>query len=96
MEGLYSSKSSLSSPLSLLWVSKSLALIDKLKATKHPMIKRKDFESFNSQKKNGANSPTFLGTEAQHFRAFGTFGALGSPMGAQSQVAISLFVRRGF
>lgn len=49
-----------------------------------------------AKENTGANSPTFLGTEAQHFRAFGTFGALGSPMGAQSQVAISLFVRRGF
>lgn len=99
VEGLYSSKSSLASPLSLLWVSRSLALIDKLKAAKHLMIKTKDFKSFNKLKKlkiAGPNSPTFLGTEAQHFRAFGTFGALGSPMGTQSQVAVSLFVRGGF
>lgn len=43
MEGLYSSKSSLGSPLSLLWVSRSLALIDKLKAAKHPMIEKERF-----------------------------------------------------
>lgn len=51
MEGLYSSKSSLASLLSLLWVSRSLALIDKLKAAKHLMIKTKDFKSFNKLKK---------------------------------------------
>lgn len=37
VEGRYSSKSSLESPLSWLWVSRSLALIDKLKPPKHPI-----------------------------------------------------------
>lgn len=98
MEGLYSSKSSLESPFSLLCVSRSLALIDKLKPAKHLTIKWKDFKSASAKVdvNTSANLPTFLGTEAQHFRAFRTFGALGSPVGAQSQVSVSLFVRRRF
>lgn len=84
MEGLYSSKSSLDSPFSLLCVSRSLALIDNLKPAKHLTIKWKDFNSVYA--KVGVNTsvtlPTFLGTKAQHFRAFRTFGALRSPMGA--------------
>lgn len=98
MEGRYSSKSSLDSPFSLLCVSRSLALIDKLKPSKRLTIKWKDLKSAAAKGDVSASAdlPTFLGTETQHFRAFGTFGALGSPMGAQSQVSVSLFVRRRF
>lgn len=62
----------------------------------NPTVKWKDLKpaSATVHVSTSADLPTFLGTEAQHFRAFGTFGALGSPMGAQSQVSISLFVRR--
>lgn len=98
MEGLYSSKSSVDSPFSLLCVSRSLALIDRLKPAEHLTIKWKELKSASAKVEVGtsADLPTFLGTEAQHFRAFGTFGALGSPMGAQPQVSVSLFVRRRF
>lgn len=98
MEGLYSSKSSLDSLFSLLCVSRSLALIDKLKPAKHLTVQWKDLKSASAKvdESASANLPTFLGTETQHFRAFRTFGALGSPMGAQSQVSVSLFVRRRF
>lgn len=37
--------------------------------------------------------PAFLGTKAQDFGAFGTFWALGPPVGAQPQVSIGLFER---
>lgn len=95
VEGLYSSKSSLDSPLSWLWVSRSLALIDKLK----PAETRGDQLGGRPPKSTraaGADLPAFLGAEAQHFGAFGAFGALGSPVGPQSQITVSLLVRRGF
>lgn len=46
------------------------------------------------KEKVGPAVPAFLGTKPQNFRAFGTFGALGPPVGTQPQVPIGLFKRR--
>lgn len=98
--GLYSSKSSLASPLTLLSESRSLALIDRLK---EPRKRQQIFKPGHElrrvcqhvSKRRGSAVPAFLRTEAQDFGAFGTFGALGPPVGDQSLVSIGLFVRRG-
>lgn len=97
MTGRYSSKSSLESPFSLLSASRSLALIDKLKTKDFnlSMVMVKHIKSTHTERISNSAVPAFLGTKAQDFRTFGTFGALWPPMRAQPEVSVDLFMRRG-
>lgn len=59
------------------------------------MVMVKHIKSIHTEGISNSAVPAFLGTKAQDFRTFGTFGALWPPMRAQPEVSVDLFMRRG-
>lgn len=59
------------------------------------MVMVKHIKSIHTEGKGNSAVPAFLGTKAQDFRTFGTFGALWPPMRAQLEVSVDLFMSRG-